>query len=141
MPFEPFSVSSGPPGIAGEAFPGYMINEGSEFSTVGFVGVDGAVAGLENTAQDNTWLPYNRMIQAPTINSGADEPYGVYVWQQDKILDRNPADSEWRVVHTVTGQENLFDYGIKSGLNYLIGTDGRPYLAERLISIRSQLLD
>lgn len=128
MAFEHFQVASGPTTGSGEAQPGFLINDGATPIGTGFATISSGLAGLENTANDPEWAPYDRMVQVPTLNSGADQPFGIFVWQQNKIFDQNPVGGAWRAVHTVTDQENLLDYGVKTGLIQVFGEDSRPYL-------------
>lgn len=127
MPFEHLSIKSGA-GIT-DADPGIMTVNGTGFNANFLPQAIGY--GEENTAGNAAWFPYDRGIQVPTPTTwatGTFPQYGLFFWNRNQILQIDNTTGSWTDILTISDQQNLWDWGIHTGLYEVWGSDGRLYV-------------
>lgn len=109
--------------------PGIYISGGLGFTDVGVFSIATTLAA-ENTADSFAYYPYDRIALATRAGvnwfSNPGGEWGAWLYHQNEI--RRNDGTDWPIVHVTTGQENLLDYGIHTGLYQVWGSDGVAYL-------------
>lgn len=85
----------------------------------------------ENTAGNTPWFPFDRGIQVPTPttwDNGVSKQWGLYYWNRNQIMQLNGTTDNWVDIFTVADQQNIWDYGIHTGLYEVYGSDGKLYV-------------
>jgi hypothetical protein len=116
-------------GNAGVCQPGRVVN-GNNFIPLGN-GFNGTVSG-GGTSGDPAGLGLE--VQNFAVNYGNDGSrivqWGddIFLWQQNRIRQYNPATEDWDIVHTVTDQEDAQNWNYHTGLHFMHAADGSPLL-------------
>ncbi len=127
MPFEHLSIKSGAGGT--DADPGIMTVNGTGFNPNFLPKAFGY--DEENTAANVAWFPYDRGIQVPTPttwDNGVSAQWGLFFWNRDRILQLDGTTGAWTDVLTIADQQNLWDWGIHTGLYEVWGSNGKLYV-------------
>jgi hypothetical protein len=107
------------------ARPGIHNNNGAAYTDVGVFPIASSLAA-ENTSGSFAFYPYDRIAFATQVGVDWTDKWGAWLYHQNEIRENTGAD--WPVVHVTTGQQNLLDFGIHTGLYQVWGHDGKAYL-------------